>query len=81
MNVDFHFKADHPKPGTWYEAINRSGHLPNNKDGKLICKLLNVAFSRKLIFTIGHSRTTGKEGVVTWNDIHHKTRREGGPQR
>ncbi|KAK3105400.1 hypothetical protein FSP39_024365 [Pinctada imbricata] len=74
-------REDHPSPGTMYEGINRSGHLPDTSKGRLVCKLLNVAFTRKLIFTIGHSRTTGKDGVVTWNDIHHKTRREGGPQR
>ena len=35
--------------------------------------MLKIAFERKLVFTIGNSRTTGAEGVITWNDIHHKT--------
>ncbi|KAH3849989.1 hypothetical protein DPMN_092394 [Dreissena polymorpha] len=35
--------------------------------------MLKVAFQRKLVFTIGSLRTTGEEGVITWNDIHHKT--------
>ena len=35
--------------------------------------LLKVAFERRLIFTVGSSATTGKEDVVTWNEIHHKT--------
>ncbi|KAK3104695.1 hypothetical protein FSP39_007953 [Pinctada imbricata] len=74
-------QENHPTPGAYYEAINRPGFLPDNEKGRLVCKLLNVAFSRKQIFTIGRSRTTGKDGVVTWNDIHHKTRREGGPPR
>lgn len=34
--------------------------------------MLEVAFSRKLVFTVGRSRTTGCEGVITWNYIHHK---------
>ncbi|XP_061162262.1 uncharacterized protein LOC133171516 [Saccostrea echinata] len=72
---------DHPNPGKQYKGIIRSGYLPNNEKGCLIAKLLNVAFSRRLVFTIGRSRTTGQEGVITWNDIHHKTRPEGGPQR
>ncbi|KAK3104456.1 hypothetical protein FSP39_002419 [Pinctada imbricata] len=72
---------DHPKPGTPYKGISRSGYLPDNTEGKLAAKLLNVAFSRKLVFTIGRSRTTGEEGVLTWNDIHHKTRIHGGTDR
>lgn len=34
---------------------------------------MSVAWQRRLIFTIGRSNTTGREDVVTWNDIHHKT--------
>lgn len=33
------------------------------------------------MFTIGRSRTTGHNGVITWNAIHHKTRMDGGPVR
>lgn len=77
----YFLKEEHPNPGTVYKGISRSGYLPNNKKGRLIAKLLNVAFSRRLVFTIGRSRTTGHDGVITWNDIHHKTRMEGGPAR
>nr|XP_022339296.1 uncharacterized protein LOC111134504 isoform X2 [Crassostrea virginica] len=72
---------EHPNPGTPYKGIYRSGYVPNNAKGRLVAKLLNVAFSRRLVFTIGNSRTTGEDGVITWNDIHHKTRTHGGPQR
>jgi deltex-like protein len=48
------------------KGITRIAYLPDNEKGKKIAKLLRVAFDRKLIFTIGHSRTTGKQGVVTW---------------
>uniref|UniRef100_A0A8W8K4H8 E3 ubiquitin-protein ligase n=1 Tax=Magallana gigas TaxID=29159 RepID=A0A8W8K4H8_MAGGI len=71
---------EHPNPRTVYKGIRLSGYLPNNKKGRLIAKLLNVAFSRRLVFTIGWSRTTGHDGV-TWNAIHHKTSMEGGPAR
>lgn len=64
---------DHPSPGTWYKGITRKAYLPNNSKGKQICAMLKVAFERKLVFTIGRSRTTGADGVITWNDIHHKT--------
>lgn len=49
------------------------GYLPDNRKGQLVAKMLRVAFDRKLVFTLGDSRTTGKQGVVIWNDINHKT--------
>ncbi|WAR21317.1 DTX3L-like protein [Mya arenaria] len=63
----------HPNPGAIYKGITRKAFLPKNEHGKRICKMLWVAFERRLVFTVGSSRTTGKEGVITWNDIHHKT--------
>lgn len=44
-----------------------------------MCKLLELAFKRKLVFTIGRSVTTGQENVIVWNGIHHKTALNGGP--
>ncbi|KAL3864075.1 hypothetical protein ACJMK2_005781, partial [Sinanodonta woodiana] len=70
---------DHPHPGMSYRGTRRRAYLPNNTEGQKVLKLLQVAFDRKLIFTIGESRTTGKKNIVTWNDIHHKTRIDGGP--
>ncbi|XP_041360734.1 uncharacterized protein DDB_G0290685-like [Gigantopelta aegis] len=72
---------EHPKPGSSYHGTRRTAFLPDNREGKTICKLLRVAFERRLVFTIGRSSTTGREDVVTWNDIHHKTRIDGGPTR
>ncbi|KAK6185919.1 hypothetical protein SNE40_008053 [Patella caerulea] len=69
----------HPNPGRPYEGIRRRAYLPNNKDGQDILQLLYKAFDARLIFTIGDSCTTGKSGVITWNDIHHKTSMTGGP--
>ena len=66
-------QTDHPKPGAQYQGITRTAFLPDNMEGREICALLKVAFERRLVFTIGTSRTTGREGVITWNDIHHKT--------
>ncbi|XP_053390223.1 uncharacterized protein LOC128553131 isoform X2 [Mercenaria mercenaria] len=63
----------HPRPGEPYKGIRRSAYLPDNKEGRRICAMLKIAFTRRLVFTIGTSRTTGKECVITWNDIHHKT--------
>lgn len=71
----------HPNPGEPFTGIERQAYLPDNSEGQEVLHLLEQAFKQRLVFTIGVSRTTGKEGVVTWNDIHHKTRRDGGPER
>ena len=42
-------------------------------------QLLKKAFNGRLMFTIGESRTTGMQGVITWNDVHMKTSIDGGP--
>ncbi|KAL5022593.1 hypothetical protein ScPMuIL_001748 [Solemya velum] len=74
-------KEYHPNPGSPYKAIDRTAFLPDNSEGNRVLRMLKVAFQRRLTFTIGMSRTSGKENAITWNDIHHKTRRDGGPQR
>ncbi|XP_009082304.1 PREDICTED: E3 ubiquitin-protein ligase DTX3L, partial [Acanthisitta chloris] len=71
--------SNHPNPGQYYDQIHRTAYLPNSKEGQEILELLKRAFKQKLIFTVGQSRTTGAEGVITWNDIHHKTSVSGGP--
>ncbi|CAG2193656.1 DTX [Mytilus edulis] len=63
-----------------YGGVQGSCLSSKQHKGKLIADLLRIAFDRKLVFTIGHSRTTGQEGVVTWNDIHHKTSSSYGHQ-
>jgi deltex-like protein len=71
--------SNHPHPGRPYHGANRVAYLPNNNDGRHVLTLLDKAFKNRLIFTIGRSVTSGKEDIVTWNDIHHKTRIDGGP--
>ncbi|XP_027750904.1 E3 ubiquitin-protein ligase DTX3L [Empidonax traillii] len=70
---------NHPNPGKPYHAIQRRAYLPDNVEGQEILMLLRRAFDQKLIFTVGQSRTTGAQNVITWNDIHHKTSMRGGP--
>lgn len=48
-------------------------YLPDTEKGRKVLKLLSIAFERRLVFTVGRSVTTGREDVVTWNEIHHKT--------
>uniref|UniRef100_A0A3B4GX86 E3 ubiquitin-protein ligase n=1 Tax=Pundamilia nyererei TaxID=303518 RepID=A0A3B4GX86_9CICH len=69
----------HPNPGQRFHGIGRTAYLPDNKEGNEVLRLLKKAFDQKLIFTVGTSRTTGMDGQVTWNDIHHKTSTSGGP--
>ncbi|KAG5841154.1 hypothetical protein ANANG_G00196560 [Anguilla anguilla] len=70
---------EHPNPGQRYEGTSRTAFLPDSREGRKVLKLLERAFEQRLIFTVGQSSTTGKSNVVTWNDIHHKTNRNGGP--
>ncbi|TSN86055.1 putative E3 ubiquitin-protein ligase DTX3 [Bagarius yarrelli] len=70
---------EHPNPGQPYDGAVRLAYLPDSTEGKKVLKLLQQAFKQRLIFTVGRSSTTGRSNVVTWNDIHHKTSRTGGP--
>ncbi|XP_041360885.1 uncharacterized protein LOC121377084 [Gigantopelta aegis] len=71
----------HPNPGKPYHGTRRRGFLPDTDEGRSILRLLKIAFERKLTFTVGRSTTTGREDMVMWNDIHHKTNTHGGPTR
>lgn len=66
---------EHPNPGRPYYAVGfpRVCYLPDTEKGRRVLKLLSIAFERRLVFTVGRSVTTGREDVVTWNEIHHKT--------
>ncbi|XP_062399199.1 E3 ubiquitin-protein ligase DTX3L [Sardina pilchardus] len=70
---------EHPSPGQPYEGASRTAYLPHSSEGRKVLGLLQRAFDQRLIFTIGRSSTSGRNNVVTWNDIHHKTSRTGGP--
>ncbi|KAM9860033.1 uncharacterized protein ACBR49_015380 [Aulostomus maculatus] len=70
----------HPNPGKPYPGTKRTAYLPDNSEGNKVLHLLKRAFDQKLIFTVGTSRTNGQDNQVTWNDIHHKTNKEGGEQ-
>ena len=64
--------------GKQYPSTNRTGYLPDSPEGQKILRLLEVAFKRKLVFTVGRSVTTGADNVIVWNGIHHKTNINGG---
>ncbi|XP_048582474.1 E3 ubiquitin-protein ligase DTX4 isoform X2 [Nematostella vectensis] len=66
---------EHPHPGNRYHTSGfpRTCYLPDNQKGQKVLRLLREAWSRRLIFTIATSVTTGLEDTVVWNEIHHKT--------
>ena len=79
--ISLSFQACHPNPGTHYSGMQRTAYLPDNQEGNEVLKMLRKAFQHRLVFTIGESVTTGAKGVITWNDIHHKTNTLGGPSK
>jgi len=83
IKITYHFPSgiqdeNHPNPGAPYYGTTREAYLPDNPEGRHVLKLLERAFNLRQIFTVGQSRTTGRDNVVTWNDIHHKTSTHGG---
>lgn len=66
---------NHPNPGRAFFAVGfpRICYLPENPTGRKILRFLKVAFDRGLLFTIGRSATTGREDVVVWKSVEHKT--------
>uniref|UniRef100_A0A8D2ZDB3 E3 ubiquitin-protein ligase n=2 Tax=Scophthalmus maximus TaxID=52904 RepID=A0A8D2ZDB3_SCOMX len=71
-------KEEHPSPGEPYEGVSRTAYLPHSPEGQRVLGLLRRAFDQRLIFRVGRSTTSGRNNVVTWNDIHHKTSTHGG---
>jgi len=72
---------NHPNPGRQFTGDTRYAYLPDSPEGREVLTLLKRAFNAKLIFTIGKSVITNRDNTVVWNDIHHKTNAQGGPQR
>lgn len=64
--------------GRNYRGTRRQAFLPNNPEGREVLALLIISFERRLTFTVGTSVTTGRDDVVVWNGIHHKTALDGG---
>ncbi|CAF1135407.1 unnamed protein product [Rotaria magnacalcarata] len=83
IRITYHFPhgiqdESHPNPGMPYYGTTRQAYLPDNREGRQVLALLQRAFELRQIFTVGQSRTTGYDNVITWNDIHHKTSINGG---
>ena len=71
-------KENHPKPGQPYTGTTMETYLPywdvgNGVYGEQVCRLLKVAFQRKLLFTISDSVWSGGYQVVLCGDVSHNT--------
>ncbi|XP_055371164.1 protein deltex [Condylostylus longicornis] len=66
---------EHPHPGRAFFAVGfpRICYLPDCPLGRKVLRFLKIAFDRRLLFSIGRSATTGREDVVIWNSVDHKT--------
>uniref|UniRef100_W8BFW5 E3 ubiquitin-protein ligase n=1 Tax=Ceratitis capitata TaxID=7213 RepID=W8BFW5_CERCA len=66
---------EHPHPGRAFFAVGfpRVCYLPDCPLGRKVLRFLKIAFDRRLLFSIGRSVTTGREDVVIWNSVDHKT--------
>jgi len=85
IKINFSFPSgiqnnNHQHPGRKYHGDARDAYLPNNKEGQEMLKLIEFAWQRRLIFTVGHSVTRGHDDVIVWDGIHMKTNMYGGAQ-
>lgn len=71
---------NHYRPGEPYAGASRTAYLPHVDDGKRAVKLLEKAFRRGELFTVGKSLTNNRDNQTTYGSIHLKTSLSGGPQ-
>ncbi|KAM8731670.1 E3 ubiquitin-protein ligase DTX3L1 [Acanthopagrus schlegelii] len=66
----------HPHPGQPYAGLRLCAYLPDNREGRKVCKLLDKAFEKQLLFTV--ATNDNGEDVVTTASIPLKTQPDGG---
>jgi len=79
LQLSFHFPAgtqdvDHPQPGVPYCGDQRVAFLPDTAEGRAVLALLQKAWQRRLLFTVGRSLSRNVDHCVIFNGIHLKTR-------
>ena len=71
-------KANDPQPGQRYTGTTMTTYL-HDLDGsgvvdeEQVCRMLQVAFQRKLLFTVRDSGRSGGYEVVPCDDVSHHT--------
>ncbi|KAL9184190.1 hypothetical protein ACHAXT_002276 [Thalassiosira profunda] len=71
----------HSNPGVRHAAKFARAYLPLTMDGKDLLRRLKYAFMHGLTFSVGTSVTSGRNNVITWASVHHKTSRDGSMSR
>ena len=71
---------EHKSPGEAFEGTSRMAVFPDTPEGRSIVRMIRTAFRRRLVLTIGQSASRGKDNVVVWGKISHKSRTSGGPE-
>jgi len=70
-------KENHPQPGQPYTGTTMKTYVPawddSSVDGYQVCMMLQVAFQRKLLFTISDSVWSREYKVVPCEDVSHYT--------
>ena len=73
-------KENHPQPGQRYTGTSMTTYLDYldfsiSVDGEQVCGMLQVAFQRKLLFTVRDSGWSRGYKVVPCDDVSHYTDR------
>lgn len=68
----------HPNPGQPFTGLRTLAYLPDNKDGRKVLRLLDKAFTQRLLFTV--ATDANGDSVVCMTDIPLKTLPDGGSQ-
>jgi deltex-like protein len=72
-------KSYHPNPSKCHQGSTRTAYAPDSEFGRRLLQRLVYAFLRGLTFSVGASLTSGRDDVITWASIHHKTSMSSGP--
>ena len=62
-----------PTTGKQFHGDSRVCYVPDSQEGREVLALLVKAFRRRLTFTVGFSVVRGRDNLIVWNGIHHKT--------
>lgn len=65
--------ASHPNPGVDFTGTVRVGYIPDTDPFREVLRMFQLAWKRRLMFTVGTSLTSGLSNVVIWNGIHVRT--------
>lgn len=65
--------STHQNPGLPFYGTTRHGYLPDSEAFRKVLRMFQIAWKRRLMFTVGTSLTTGFNNVIIWNGIHVRT--------